>query len=136
MTVIATDGVVNIAGKAVGAVKGAGVAGEVADVTKTAGQLGREGMAAARIEQNTTKIPSLTGTAAYRVLNGLANTTLSEVENVAKQSLTSQIKDFAQYSQQNGLNFELHVRESTQLSKPLQQQVLNGNIKLKFLPGQ
>ncbi len=114
-------------------VKGAGAV-EITNATKTAGQLGREGMAAAGIEQNTTRIPSLTGTAKYRVPDGLTNTTLSEVKNVSKQSLTNQIRDYLQYSQQQGLNFELHVRPSTQLTKPLQQQVTLGNITLKLLP--
>jgi len=130
-------------GKAVGTVEGtvalsmapgAGATGQVANTTKSAMQLGREGMAAAGIEQNTVRIPSLTGTAQYRIPDGLTNTTLSEVKNVSQQSLTGQIKDFIQYSQQQGLNFELHVRPTTQLSKPLQQQVTQGNVTLKVLP--
>ena len=128
-------------GKAVGTVEGVVTMAMVGgpgttgvNATKTAGQLGREGMAAAGIEQNTVRIPSLTGTAQYRVPDGLTNTTLSEVKNVANQSLTSQVRDYIQYSQQQGLNFELYVRPTTQLSKPLQQQISQGNVTLKLLP--
>nr|WP_255724382.1 putative toxin [Terrimonas ginsenosidimutans] len=103
-------------------------------VAKTPAQLGKEGMTAAGIEQNTTRIPSASGKAAYRVPDGLTTTTLSEVKNVAKQSYTSQLQDYVQYAQQNGLKFDLYVRPTTQLSQPLMDQVNKGNIFLNFLP--
>lgn len=78
--------------KGAGAVKDALGGAEAVSVTKTAGQLGKEGMAAVGIEQNTTRIPSMTGTAQYRIPDGLSSTTLSEVKNVAVQSLTNQLR--------------------------------------------
>ncbi|PVD50035.1 hypothetical protein DC498_22205 [Terrimonas sp.] len=79
-------------------------------------------------------MPSLSGTASYRIPDGLTNTTLSEVKNVKNLSMINQLKDYMQYSQQNGLRFDLYVRPTTQLSRPLQQQVANGNINLLLLP--
>ena len=55
---------------------------------------------------------------------------VAEVKNVRYQGLTLQLKDSLQIAQQNGLQFRLYVRESTQLSKPLQQAVDNGSVQL------
>mgnify|MGYP003541520247 CR=1 FL=1 len=55
---------------------GAGVGGARA--------LGQAGEAAADIIKNTTRIPSATGTAAYRIPDGLTSTTLTEVKNVSE----------------------------------------------------
>jgi len=122
--------------KGAGVVKNALGGAEVVNATKTAGQLGREGMAATGIEQNTTRIPSATGTAAYRVPDGLnvQGKVLSEVKNVATQSYTNQIKDYVHYSQQNGYSFDLYLRPTTQITQPLQTQITNGTINLKILP--
>jgi RHS repeat-associated protein len=106
------------------------------NLAKTPNQLGREGMEAAGVTQNTQRIPSITQTAEYRIPDGLTNTTLTEVKNVAQQSYTAQIKDYVQYSESQGLNFELHVRKDTYLSKPLKQKVREGKINLKYLPGE
>ncbi len=84
--------------------------------------LGQTGETLAGIVKNTTRIPSLTGTAAYRIPDQLiqSENLLSEVKNVAYQSYTSQIKDSLLYAQQQGLRFELIVRQNTQFSKPLE----------------
>lgn len=57
--------------------------------------IGRAGELAARIAKNTQRIPSVTGTAAYRVPDALSPIVLSEVKNVARLSLTAQIRDMA-----------------------------------------
>lgn len=44
---------------------------------------GKAGEALAGINKNTAHIPSLTGTASYRIPDGLTNTVLSEVKNYA-----------------------------------------------------
>jgi len=70
-----------------------------------------------------------------RIPDGLTQTTLSEVKNVQSLSFKSQLRDFYDYAKTNNLNFELYVRPSTKLSGPLMQEIQNGNIYLKFIPG-
>jgi hypothetical protein len=86
--------------------------------------------------QNTKHIPSLTRTAKYRVPDvlpgGLSSTLIGEVKNVKKLSLTNQLRDYIAYSQQEPrIPFYLYVRESTQLSKPLERAVGLEQILLK-----
>ncbi|NOY57003.1 MAG: hypothetical protein GXP34_13610, partial [Actinobacteria bacterium] len=70
--------------------------------------------------RNTDRIPSLSGTASYRIPDELNAMVLGEVKNVGSLSYTNQLRDFAVYAQQEGLTFNLYVRGSTQLSGPLQ----------------
>lgn len=70
-----------------------------------------------------------------RIPDRLTQYTLEEVKNVQYQSLTRQLKDFYQYSQQNGLDMMLHTRSTTIFSKPLQQLIDNGSIIQKTIPG-
>jgi len=60
-----------------------------------------------------TRIPSLTGTANYRIPDQLTSTTLGEVKNVSHLSLTRQLTDFHLYSQQNRLQFTLYTRPTS-----------------------
>lgn len=97
-------------------------------------ELGFEGESLSGIPKNTQRIPSDTGTAKYRIPDGLNwNTrTLSEVKNVRYQSLTNQLRDNLAFVQKNpGFRFDLHVRSTTRLSGPLQQQITAGNINLR-----
>lgn len=105
------------------------------DALQTAYQIGRQGEALSGLTKNTQRIESLTKTASYRTPDGLdtANKVLSEVKNVRYQSLTNQIKDFVQYSQQNGYKFELYTRPDTKLSTPLQSLIKAGKIIQKTL---
>ncbi|NII28882.1 hypothetical protein HB364_27640 [Pseudoflavitalea sp. X16] len=96
--------------------------------------IGKEGMDATGLKQNTTRIPSATETAQYRVPDVLTDNTIAEVKNVKKLSLSNQIKDYIAYSQEKGLILDLHVRPTTVLSKPLQQKIVDGSINLKILP--
>ncbi|WP_353115078.1 putative toxin [Microbacterium sp.] len=97
---------------------------------------GVDGEVAAGIVKNTTRIPSASRTAAYRIPDELNGTTLGEVKNVSSLSYTSQLKDFQAYAQQNGLTFNLYVRGTTTLSGPLQKAVDSGYINLiRSLPG-
>ena len=104
--------------------------------TTLARTLGQAGEDAAGIVKNTERIPSLSGTASYRIPDELSNTMLGEVKNVGNLSYTSQLRDFNMFSQQNGLLFQLTVGPTTTLSPALQAEVANGNIVLKFLPKQ
>jgi RHS repeat-associated protein len=117
---------------------GAAVGAEAEAASGGAGPVavGQQGLQAAGITQNTTRIPSLTGTAAYRIPDGLNHTTrvISEVKNVSSLSYTNQLRDYVLWAQANNYTFELWVRPTTILSGPLQQAVSNGQIVLRFLP--
>jgi RHS repeat-associated protein len=55
---------------------------------------------------------------------------LGESKNVARLSLTAQLRDYLAYSQQQGLQFYLQIREGTRLSGPLQELIKRGLIKV------
>ena len=97
---------------------------------------GQEGLAAAGVVQNTTRIASASGTARFRVpdvLNPQAGI-IGEVKNVSRLGYTNQLKDYVAYAKQLGYTFELTVRPTTRLSGPLEQAVRSGDVVLKFLP--
>ncbi len=91
---------------------------------------------AADIIANTQRIPSLTGTAAYRVPDVLNSATqiIGEVKNVSHLSLTSQIQDYLLYAQQTGYTFQLTVRTTTAFSRPLAQTLQAPNVSVVALP--
>jgi len=98
----------------------------------TARALGRAGEEASGVVKNTTRID--VGAGRYRVPDGLSDTTLSEVKNVGRLSLTAQLRDYASYAQTNGLRFDLHVRPGAELSNPLRDAIDAGIIILRYLP--
>ena len=75
------------------------------------------------------------GSGQIRIPDALTESTLTEVKNAGSLSFTQQLRDFTTYSQAKGLDFQLYVRPSTQLSGPLQQAITSGQIKLNFIPG-
>lgn len=93
---------------------------------------GKAGEAAANIVKNTIRIPSLSGTAAYRIPDGLdyATKTLTEVKNYSgKLSYTNQLRDFAAWSQQNG--FTMYIKTNTRsFTGPLQEAIDSGLIHI------
>ncbi len=87
--------------------------------------------------QNTERIPSLTGTAAYRVPDILdkTNKIVGEVKNYSGTlSLTEQIKDDVAFAKANGYTVVLKVSQSTELTQPLRLLVNDGTIKLVRFP--
>ena len=94
---------------------------------------GETGEALFGFVKNTERIPSTTG-ASYRVPDLLdhAAKIIGEGKNYegTTLSLTNQIKDDVAYAQQNGYQMVLYVRQSTQLTGPLQQPVDQGTITL------
>ena len=133
-------------GKILGAVLGnvlgrifatdAAVATETAATTEMSGvrALGVAGEEAVGVGGSKLRIPSLTGTAKYRIPDRLTSTTLEEVKNVKSLSFTRQLKDFHLYSQQKSLQMILHTRQGTTLSGPLQKLIDNGSIINKTIP--
>jgi hypothetical protein len=91
--------------------------------------LGKIGEFAANITKNTTPITVNGVTRVPDVLDEEAMI-IGEVKNCADLSLTDQIADMLSYAQQNGMRFDLFVRQSTELSKPLQDLCDNGEIHL------
>jgi hypothetical protein len=54
-----------------------------------------------------------------RIPDGLLPDVLSEVKNVGSLSYTQQLRNFTQFSLDNGLRFDLYVRPGAELSGPL-----------------
>ena len=92
---------------------------------------GKTGEALSGLTKNTAHIPSLTGTASYRIPDGLNEgmKVLSEVKNYSGTlSYTNQLKDFVMWSQDNG--YQMHLYTNARLTGPLQQVVDSGVIQL------
>lgn len=90
--------------------------------TQLARELGVAGEEMSGIAGPKTRIPSLTGTASYRVPNELIpNVLLRDAKNVGELRVTPQLIDFGQYSQQNNLRFILDVRQNTVMGPSAQQ---------------
>jgi RHS repeat-associated protein len=115
--------------------EGVGVDAE-GDAMAAVRQTGMEGENLAGISQSAkVRIPSATGTAAYRIPDELTDSTLTEVKNVQSLSYTSQLQDFYRYSVANGLNFQLVVRAGTTLSTPLESLTYSPGVNLmRLLP--
>lgn len=96
--------------------------------------LGVAGEKAAKITKNTRRIDSATRPGRYRIPDQLddAARVIGEVKNVKTQGLTSQLRDFLTYAENNpGWTFVLYVRPSTTLTGPLQALVDAGKIVLR-----
>jgi Restriction endonuclease fold toxin 7 len=91
---------------------------------------GRTGEEVAGVVKNTEHIPSVSGSATYRIPDELNSSLPGEVKNVSRLSYTNQLRDFSAYASGNGLQFNLYVRSGTQLSRPLQLAVDSGTINL------
>jgi len=85
-------------------------------------RLGRQGEKIVKLVKNNKRIPSMTGTAAYRIPDALHNTQrfIGEIKNVRRLSFTRQLRDYVLYAQTRGYRFDLMVRQGTKLSQPLQ----------------
>ena len=66
----------------------------------------------AAIAKPTTRIPSASGKAAYRIPDELNSSVLGEVKNVKSLGWSSQISDFYNYATARG-QFRLYVRPDT-----------------------
>jgi RHS repeat-associated protein len=118
-----------IGGRGAGAAAGEGLGVGASTGLGLARQLGAAGESLAGLSGPKVAIRIL-GSNRLRIPDNLTPTTLTEVKNVASQSLTKQIKDFAAYARQNGLKFELILRQNTVLTSPLRQAEINGEVKI------
>ncbi|MDN3512727.1 MAG: putative toxin [Candidatus Jettenia sp.] len=105
------------------------------DVMANARRLGFEGENAVGITGPKEKIFFSDGH--YRIPDRLIKKakTLEEVKNVNHLSFTSQLKDFYQFSQDNGHSMIIYTRSNTLFSQPLQLLIDNGSIIRKIIPG-
>jgi hypothetical protein len=97
------------------------------------GQIGEE---AAGIAGPKVRIPSLTGTAKFRVPDALTQDALIEVKNTARVGLTNQIRDFAAFARATNRRFILVIRDGVQPSKELQKLIDSGQITVRRLPNE
>jgi len=103
--------------------------------TTNARILGIQGEKAVGTIGNKTRIPSLTGTAKYRIPDKLNSFNLIEVKNVSNLSFTRQLKDFYIYSSQTSRQFIIYTRPTTTFSSPLRDLINQGEIIIKPIPG-
>jgi RHS repeat-associated protein len=96
-------------------------------------ELGKEGEKAAGIIKNTKHVDSLTNTAKFRVPDEMTKAGIREVKNVKELSLTNQIKDLLLASRKAKKKLTIVIRKDTKLSKPLQELVDKGQIKIEYL---
>jgi RHS repeat-associated protein len=96
--------------------------------------VGQTGEAAVRGVANIGPKVEISINGRIRIPDGLTTAVLSEVKNVKYLGMTRQLRDFAAFARQAGLQFELWVRTTTKLSGPLQAEVTSGRIKLRPIP--
>jgi hypothetical protein len=101
--------------------------------TQAARRVGAEGESAVGFIGD--KIRTLMPSGKYRTPDGLTDDVLSEVKNVAKQSLTAQLRDYLEFATSRGLRFDLYVRSTTELSGPLKDKIAKGTIRRCIIPG-
>jgi predicted double-glycine peptidase len=70
-----------------------------------------------------------------RVPDSVTENILTEVKNVRSLNFTSQLRDYSNFAQSQGLRFELYVRSNTKLSRPLQNAINQGTIIRRNIPG-
>jgi RHS repeat-associated protein len=100
----------------------------------TSGELGQEGEAAVRGTYDIGEKVSIDINGRVRIPDGLTDSTLSEVKNVANQSFTRQLRDYLDFAQQTGRRFDLYLRPSTNVSGPLQDAIDSGLINRIDIP--
>ena len=113
-----------------------GVATGVGDsgAALTSGQLGQAGESAVQDAYDIGSKVRIDINGRVRIPDGLTDSTLSEVKNVAYQSFTRQLRDYLDYSLDNELDFNLYLRPTTRISGPLQDAIDNGLINRLYIP--
>jgi hypothetical protein len=102
---------------------------------RDAGRIGKLGERVARARERKTRIPSLSGTARFRVPDILTDTALIEVKNVSRLALTPQLEDFLSFADSSRISFVLLTRFDTVLAPDLAQLVTDGRIEHRQLSG-
>jgi len=101
--------------------------------TQLARELGAAGERMSGITGPKAKIPSLTGTANYRIPDELTTTYLREAKNVAELRVTPQLIDYGEFARRHNLTFILDVRQTTVVGPKAQQFIQQYNVQLNRL---
>jgi RHS repeat-associated protein len=131
------------------AAKATGAAGAVAKTTAVARtgamasrhrwwvvrQLGNAGEQALKIPRKKTRIPSITGTAKYRIPDFIGRRVVLDVKNVAYLELTDQLLDFYDFAAKTNRAFAIIARQDTTLSLEMRNMQSLGLVKIyRWLP--
>ncbi len=87
----------------------------------------------AKVNYRKVRIPSLTGTAKYRVPDILSETALIEIKNVKYQRLTNQIKDYIAFCHESNRHLILYLKDDVKLSSKLRGLIEKGHIEIRPL---
>lgn len=103
---------------------------------KAANQLGQAGEAAVRGSNEIGPATAFVVNGRNRIADGYneAVRTISEVKNVAYQYYSTQLKDYVAFAQDQGLQFQLFLRNPNAISPQLRQAVDSGLVKLGVIP--
>lgn len=96
--------------------------------------LGRAGEDAVRAVHNIGPRRQIVLNGSRRVPDGVSELAISEVKNVVRQGWTRQLQDYAAYARQARppLDFNLYVRSTTLLSRPLQSAHQAGQVNIIY----
>ncbi|REJ69682.1 MAG: hypothetical protein DWQ31_03500 [Planctomycetota bacterium] len=106
--------------------------GRCASATSCSNHLGAMGELLGGVSKAKTRI---TVDGRLRIPDMLTREILREVKNTQRLSYTRQLRDYCSFARNNGLEFQLYVRRSTYLTKPLRAAIDAGDINLFYLPG-
>lgn len=110
-------------------------AGPIASSGSVAYRTGKAGEDAVAAVYNIGSKRKISVNGRNRIPDGLTGDSLNEVKNVATQSYTQQLRDFATYAKQQGIEFNLFVRSDTSLTGPLLKAAQAGDINILKIPG-
>ena len=102
---------------------------------RDAGRIGRLGERVAHARERKRRIPSLSGTARFRIPDILTDDELIEVKNVSRLLLSPQLADFLSLAEASEIKFVLVTRFDTVLAPELVELVAAGRIEHRHFGG-
>jgi hypothetical protein len=97
--------------------------------------LGQQGEAAVRAIRDIGPKKPIVVNGRRRIPDGMNRTTLTEIKNVRSLSYTQQLRDYADYANENGLVFELWMPRGVEMSRTLRGEIDAGRIVPQWIPG-
>lgn len=135
---VAKDAAIGMGGLALQGVGGEAFAGvrvvQMATRLANARALGAAGEAAVRAAFDIGPKESINVLGRTRFPDGATAQAISEVKNVSSLALTSQLRDYAMFARETGLDFDLYTRPTTKLSGPLKQLYREGGVNILWIP--
>ncbi|MCX5650656.1 MAG: putative toxin, partial [Planctomycetota bacterium] len=96
---------------------------------------GQQGEAAVRAIKDIGPKKPIVVNGRRRIPDGMNRTTLTEIKNVKSLSYTQQLRDYADYANENGLVFELWMPRGVEMSRTLRDEIDAGRIVPQWIPG-